>query len=465
MKKLLLATILLFSLLIIIIGSGCKKTTTPTDIPAVTTQDVMLDVTTTTAQSGGTITSVGSSAISDNGIVYSATNPLPTLANTKVSSPLITTSYTFTTNITSLTANTTYYVRAYATNQFGTAYGAVVKFTTSSNLSSVAGVVTTVAGNGNPGFGDGLGTGAQFNNPGGLAVDAQGNVYISDTFNNRIRKMGTDGTVTTIAGNGTAGYVDGPSGSAEFYAPAGLTLDASGNIYVADFGNNVIRKISADGTTVSTFAGNGYAAFVDGAAAKVAAFNGPSGVAFDSKGSLFVVDQNNNMIRKISKASVSLVAGLLPQGYVNGTVDSVKGVWGYFRHPSAIAIDANDNLYIADRGNSAIREITPAGVITTVAGGPGQTALVGLPSGLCVDKLGNIYITDESGQIIELTAARTLYDLAGGANVSGFADGTGTAAQFNQPQGIGIDANGNIYVADYSNNRIRKVVVTTVNNN
>ena len=178
-----------------------------------------------------------------------------------------------------------------------------------------------------------------------------------------------------------------------------------------------------------------------------------------------MVDQNNNMIRKISKASVSLVAGVLPQGYVNATVDSATGVWGYFRHPSAIAIDANDNLYIADRGNSAIREITPAGVITTVAGGPGQTALVGLPSGLCVDKLGNIYITDESGQIIELTAARTLYDLAGGANVSGFADGTGTAAQFNQPQGIGIDANGNIYVADYSNNRIRKVVVTTVNNN
>ncbi len=465
MKKLLLATIYLFSLLIIITGSGCKKTTTPTDVPTVTTQDVMLDVTSTTAQSGGTITSIGSSAVNDNGIVYSSTNQLPTLANTKVSSALITNSYTFTTNITALTANTTYYVRAYATNQFGTGYGAVVKFTTSSTLSSLAGIVTTIAGSGSPGFGDGFGSGALFNNPGCLAVDAQGNIYISDTFNNRIRKMGPDGTVTTIAGNGTAGYQDGPSGSAEFYAPAGLTLDVSGNIYVADFGNNVIRKISADGTTVSTFAGNGFAAFVDGAAAKVAAFNGPAGVAFDSKGSLFVVDQNDNVVRKISKASVSLVAGSLRPGYINATVDSVKGVWGYFRHPCAIAIDANDNLYIADRGNSAIREITPAGVITTIAGGPGQTALVGLPSGLCIDKLGNIYLTDETGQVIELTAARTLYDLAGSANVAGFADGTGTAAQFNQPQGIGIDANGNIYVADNNNNRIRKVILTTVNNN
>jgi len=464
MKKHLLSTIFLLSIFIIIGGSGCKKSTTDTSLPTLTTQNVMLDVTSTSAQSGGTITSAGGSGVLANGVVYSTSNHLPTLADTKVVAAITTYTYSFTANLTGLTPNTTYYLRAYASNQYGTAYGAVISFTTSATLASVTGVVTTFAGSGNPGFLDGIGTGAWFNNPGGLATDAQGNVYISDTFNNSIRKMTPDGTVTTISGNGTAGYIDGPAANAEFFAPAGLTLDKSGNIYVADFGNNVIRKISADGSTVSTFAGNGYPAFADGAAAKVAAFNGPSGVAFDSKGSLFVVDQNNNMIRKISSASVSLVAGVRAGGYINTTVDSATGFWGAFKHPVSIVIDASDNLYISDLKNSAIRQITPAGVISTVAGGPGQSTLVGLASGLCIDKVGNIFMTDESGRVIELTAGRSLYDLAGTSGVNGYADGSGTTAQFSQPQGIAVDGNGNIYVADYNNHRIRKVVVTAVNN-
>jgi len=323
MKKTLLAAIIFLSFFVLITVSGCKKTpATPNSAPSVLTQDVMLDVTSTSAQSGGTITSVGTSTISANGVVYSSTNKVPTLADEKTTDPVITTSYTYTSNITGLTPSTTYYLRAYATNQFGTSYGAVVTFTTAATLSSVSGTVTTFAGTGANGYADGAKESAEFSNPTGMVVDAQGNIYVSDSFNNRIRKIATDGTVSTLAGNGIAGYVDSKDGEPEFYAPQGLAIDASGNIFVADFGNNVIRKITPSGT-VSTYAGNGVAGFVDGAALNVAAFNGPSGLAFDTKGNLFVADQNNNMIRKISAAGgVSLFAGVLTAGYLNLTVDS-----------------------------------------------------------------------------------------------------------------------------------------------
>ena len=464
MKKPLLSAILFVSFFILLSGTGCKKTsTTDTSVPTIATQDVILDLTSTTAQSGGTVSSIGGATISANGVVYSTTDKVPTLADLKTTDPVISISNSFTSNLTGLTAGTTYYLRAYATNQFGTAYGAVVQFTTSTNVSSVTGVVTTFAGNGTAGYLDGTSTGAEFNTPMGLAVDASGNIYISDTFNNRIRKIATDGTVTTIAGNGTAGYVDGAAADAEFYAPQGLAIDPSGNIFVADYGNNVIREITPAGV-VSTYAGNGNAGFVDGAASKVATFNGPAGVAFDPKGNLFVADRNNNMIRKISPAGgVSLYAGVLKPGYTNLTVDSVIGSWGAFTQPNGITADAAGNVYVADLGNNAIRQITPARVITTIAGGPAQTALVGYPAALSVDASGNIFISDEAGRILKLTSARILYVLAGATNVAGYADGTGAAAQFSTPQGIGVDGSGNIYVADLNNNRIRKVVVQTNN--
>lgn len=461
MKRPLLLTVL-FASSIFLMVTGCKKTTTTHNAPSLTTQDLMLDVTATSAQSGGTITSIGDAVISENGVCYSTTNPNPTISDIKVTAPLITVSYTFTCNITGLTAGTTYYLRAYATNQNGTGYGSVVKFTTPSNVSAVSGVVSTIAGNATAGYADGMGVSAEFNNPGGIAVDAQGNIYVSDTFNNRIRKIGTDGTVTTVAGNGTPGYLDASSAAnAEFYAPQGLVVDPQGNIFVADFGNNAIREISASGV-VSTFAGNTKPGFENGAG-QSSEFNSPYGIALDKSGNFYVSDFNNNAIRKItSQGVVSRVAGNhYSPGYVNTTVNIADSVFGAFHNPAGIAVDATGNIFVSDLGNSAIRQITPGGVITTIGGGPGQVSLIGYPAGLSIDAQGNLFIADEGGRVIELTAARTLYVLGGTSGVSGFADGSGPAAQFNTPIGTAIDNAGNIYVADFNNNRIRKIVITT----
>jgi sugar lactone lactonase YvrE len=458
MKTPLLIAVLLISFATLLLGTGCKKTTTDTTPPSLTTADVILDVTSTSAQSGGTVTSVGASAVTAIGVCYSSSNQLPTLADTKTSET-IGNSYSFVSNLSGLTPSTTYYVRAYATNAFGTAYGSAVKFTTSATLGAVTGSVTTFAGNATGGYADGTGTSAQFNNPVGIAVDAQGNIYVSDSFNNRIRKITSGGVVTTLAGNGIAGYADGAAASAQFYGPQGLAVDAQGNVFVADYGNNVIRKITVAGV-VSTVAGNTTAGYVDGAATTVAEFNSPAGVAVDMQGNLYVADHNNNMIRKVTSAGVvSTIAGTKTAGYVNATVNTTTGVYASFNSPSGIIVDAAGNIFVADLGNSAIREITPAAVVTTIAGGPGQSTLLGYPAGLALDAQGNFFISDESGRVIELTAAKVLYNLAGTSNVTGFADGSGTSAQFNAPQGVGVDASGNIYVADFNNNRIRKVVV------
>jgi sugar lactone lactonase YvrE len=449
---------------IILLGTSCTKTDkTVNTPPSLTTADVILDVTSTSAQSGGTVSSIGTSAVTAIGVCYSTTNQTPTIADIKTSE-VIANSFTFISNLSGLTPKTIYYVRAYATNAFGTSYGSVVKFTTSTTLSSIAGTVTTFAGSIIGGYGNGTGTGALFNNPIGIALDAQGNIYVSDSFNNRIRKITKAGVVTTLAGNGTAGYANGAAASAQFYGPQGLAVDAQGNVFVADFGNNVIRKISTAGI-VSTVAGNTTTGYVDGAGATVAEFNGPAAVAVDKQGNLYVADFNNNMIRKITSAGVvSTVAGTTTAGYVNATNNATTGVYALFNNPNGIVLDATGNMYVSDIGNNAIREITPAGAVTTIAGGPGQTDLIGNPGGLALDAKGNFYMTDETGRVIELTASKVLYSLAGTTNITGFADGSGTTAKFNTPQGIGVDASGNIYVADFNNNSIRKVVVVSTGN-
>jgi len=455
-----------FILLIALSGTGCSKSsttgTTNTSAPTVVTNSVIINVTTTTAESGGTITNFGYSVLTANGVCYSSTNSTPTTADSKTTDALQLQglgNYAYTSELTGLTPNTTYYVRAYTTNGLGTGYGSVTKFTTSSSLTAVTSTVSTFAGSATPGSGDGTGTSATFNNPQGLAVDSKGNIFVADTYNNKIREISPSGVVTTYAGDGNAGLVNGPVATAEFYAPAGLAFDSQGNLYIADVGNNVIREITTAGI-VSTFSGNGYVGFVDGSTASSIEYNTPTDVAFDSAGNLYITDRGNNVIRKVTPTGVASSLSGYPNkpnaGYINGTNQGVE-----FNYPNGLVLDASNNVYVADQSNSAIRKVTtPDGVTTTVAGGVVQKTVLNLPSAIAIDKTGNLFITDESGRILEYTTGNILYVLAGKANVSGYTDGAGTAALFSNPQAIAVDANGYIYVADKNNNCIRKIVVS-----
>jgi len=459
-------------LVLLLVNSCTKVTTNPTvTVPVVVTTSIIINVTSTSAQSGGTITSVGNTIITTNGVCYSSTNQTPTIANSVTTDPVQggNVEYpTFSSSITKLTPNTVYYLRAYATNSAGTGYGSIVTFTTASNLSAVTTVVTTFAGNGNAGYADGSGLSALFNNPQGLAVDNNNNIYVSDSFNNYIREISPAGTTSTLAGSRVIGYADGPAAAAAFYAPYGLVVDANGNTYAADFGNNVIRKITPAGI-VSTYAGSGQAGYQNGSATSgqlknstdsLAIFNNPEGLAIDAAGNIYVADRGNNVIRKISPAGrVVTVAGTRTAGDVDAT-----GEYASFNNPSGLAVDGQGNLYVSDQGNSAIRKITPAGVTTTIAGGPLQPTVINFPSALAIDKQGNLYITDEGGRILQYTQNNVLYLLAGTLNTSGFLNGSGSLALFNNPQAITVDANGVIYVADTGNNCIRKIVVTLVAN-
>lgn len=462
-----------FFLLIILLGNSCKKVSsgaTTVTVPVVVTTNTIINVTSTSAQSGGVITSNGNAVITANGVCYSATDVTPTTGDSKTSDPVVSELIQyppFASVLANLIPNTTYYLRAYATNSAGTGYGSVIKFTTSASLTAINTTVTTFAGNGTAGYVDASGLSAQFNNPEGITVDNNGNVYVSDTYNNIIREITPAGAVSSIAGIQTLGYTDGPAAAAQFYAPHGSAFDTQGNLYVADFGNNVIRKITPAGV-VSTYAGNGQAGYRNGAATPanltgtsdtLAYFNNPEAVAVDGQGNVYVADRGNNVIRKIlTTGRVITIAGTRTAGYVDATDEQAS-----FNNPSGVAVDSQGNVYVSDQGNSAIRKITPSDVVTTIAGGPTQKSLLNFPAALAIDKTGNLYIVDEGGRVFEYTTANVLYTLAGTSNTSGFINSTGISALFNNPQGIAIDANGNIYVADQYNNCIRKLTLTLVN--
>ncbi len=263
--------------------------------------------------------------------------------------------------------------------------------------------------------------------------------------------------VSTVAGvSYQSTYINGAASSATFYGPYGMVTDASGNIFVSDNRNNVIRKITPGGV-VSTFAGSGTAGSTNGTGLS-ATFNGPTGITIDASGNLYVVDAVN-AIRKIT-----------PAGVVTTLATGFSRAYG-------IAIDANGNLYVADQWAHSIKKVTPAGVVSVLAGsgtaatvnGTGTGASFNYPTGVTVDASGNVFATENSGWCVrKITPAGVTSTLAGGS-ASAFADGQGTAAQFASPQGISIDANGNMYVADYLSNRIRKVtaggLVSTIGGN
>ncbi len=315
-------------------------------------------------------------------------------------------------------------------------------------------LVTTLAGTGASGTTDGTNL-AEFSGPFGVAVDAAGNVYVADFFNHRIRKITAAGVVSTLAGS-TYGYFDGIGAAAQFYGPRGVAVDAAGNVYVADSGNNRIRKITAAGE-VTTLAGQSTAGTTD-ATGIAAQFNTPRGVAVDVVGNVYVADTGNHRIRKITPVgAVSTLAGSTG-GYLDAT-----GTAAQFNLPAGVAVDTAGNVYVADTENHRIRKITAAGVVTTLAGGlPGTTDATGTaaqfntPTGVAVDTAGNLYVADYiNHRIRKITPAGVVSTLAG--STLGYLDGIGAAAQLYGPLGVAVDAAGNLYVADFFNNRIRQI--------
>ena len=331
------------------------------------------------------------------------------------------------------------------------------------------GAVSTFAGSaGNSGTNNGTGSSAQFYQPQGVAVDGVGNVYVSDTGNQTIRKITSSGVVTTLAGSaGTYGTGAG----AQFWVPQGLALDSANNLYVADSFNSTVRKVTPGGV-VTTIAGTGGSfGSADGTGA-AARFWLPQSTAVDGSGNIYVADSANGTIREIaSGAVVTTLAGSASTGSADGTGNAARFDW-----PAAAAIDNSGNSYVADTGNSTIRTITPAGVVSTLAGSPGNSGSIDAtgssarfyaPQGVAVDTSGNAYVADTANNTIrKVTSGGVVSTLAGSARTNGTTDGTGSSALFNGPQGLAASIPGLVYVADTWNHTIRKVtsagVVTTL---
>ena len=330
-----------------------------------------------------------------------------------------------------------------------------------------SGNMSTVAGNGLSSFsGDnGPGIGAQMDSPQGVAADAAGNIYISDTNNNEVRRLGKDGTIARYAGNGSAGFGgdNGAAASAQLNGPQGLAVDAAGNLYIADTGNARVRRVSAGGS-IATVAGSGTPGFAgDGAAATSAQLSSPTGVAVDAAGNLYIADLGNNRVRKVSSGgTISTAAGNGTQGYAG---DGGAATNAQLNLPRGVASDAAGNLYITDSGNNVVRLVVN-GNITTIAGtgtvgfsgdgGQATAAQLTSPSGIALDAAGTLYVVDGSTRIRRIFPFGLITTIAGNGTLGYSGDGgPSTSAQIDAPTALAVDAAGNVYVADTGNNAAR----------
>ncbi len=339
-------------------------------------------------------------------------------------------------------------------------------------ISTAQNYVSTYAGRGVQGFSNAYRDSATFRSPFGLCRDKYGNIYLAEA-NNCIRKIDfATGIVTTLAGNGIAGWQDGPGDSAQFNSPSDLCVDDSGNVYVSDFQNQRIRKIDSNGY-VSTIAGSGIAGYLDGNVN--ARFNYPRGICRDANGNLFVADSWNHRIRKIDPAgNVTTYAGggnVIGVGSVGSLIDAPDTAARFYT-PSGLTIDQNGNLYVADAYNHRVRMIDTSRLVSTLAGsgstGQGNggyangnfgTAIFNTPTELFFDTLNNkLYISDTFNNRVRLAdISTTMVTNFAGSGTAGFLNGIDTIATFNYPRGLAVDSAGNVYVSDFNNHSVRVI--------
>jgi uncharacterized protein (TIGR03437 family) len=330
-------------------------------------------------------------------------------------------------------------------------------------------IITTVAGTGAAGLsGDGgSATSAALNQPGGVALDASGDLFIADTTNNRIQEV-SGAIVTTVVGTG------GLAASPALAQPSGVFVDGSGNLFIADTANHQIREVPAGGKVTTIAGGGSYGYYGDGGPATSATLYNPTGVFVDASGNVFVADTFNYVIREFTVGgNITTVAGnnALPAGYSG---DNGPAISAQLNNPTGVFGDASGNIFIADSGNNRIRKFTVGGNITTIAGngtegfsgdgGPATAAKLYTPTGVFVDAYGNVFIADTTNnRVREFTVGGNITTVAGNGN-NGFSGDNGlpTAASLSRPKGVAIDASGDIFIADTNNNRIREVSASTV---
>jgi len=457
--------------------------------PSISTGDVTA-IKTTSASVGVNILNLGAPNPSSFGICWNLIgNPSINDSLSKKDSVIVAGASTF--NMTSLKLNTTYYVRAFVKNEFGIGYGNEVSFKTLDNapaisysgsqtynegvaitpllptntggtISNTLPMVSTIAGSTTYGFVNGKDSVSRFYYPTGVAVDKSGNIFVTDKYNHVIRKITPEGMVSTFAGAGYIGSSNGQGTAASFYYPGAVVIDKDENLYVSDQLNMKIRKITKAGL-VTTYAGNGVESSDDGAALS-SSFRRPEGLVLDTAGNLYVAEFWGHKIRKISPAGVvSTLAGTGAQGSTDG-----PGTSATFNYPCGLTIDATGTLYVADQWSNKIRKVTASGVVSTIAGtgaigsadGPGSSATFNYPSAVLLDASGNILVADRSSNKIRKITSDGIVSTLVGNETAGSADGNYDVARFNFPFAMAFDLNRNLIVADRYNHEIRKIAVS-----